>query len=204
MRAGKIIVVTLLVVAVLLAPAVTRSLRWGTNFEGLTVLATSRIDEYSANPFAANFYLVTPGMARWLLLNTDYPYAPCVASEIFDCSMPRAYLVVASLGTGNAQTDAFGYELLARLNEKDVDLDAYAADGLTALHAAILFSQPKTVAWLLKAGADAHRRIGADGISAGLDAVEFATLLHDRDAEKYAGVYQMLTAPVPDEVVTGN
>lgn len=177
-----------------LLPAMCRTIKWSSDAYGLIILATLPNDKFTFNPYSKYGYFVSPHMALWILKNFDYPYKKCseIGETIGTCDIPFIMWAGRTLGKGDSHSEKRTYEIIKFLIKKGEPLnDRY--NGMTMVHEAILYDQPKYLQMLLDAGADPKITIEREGKkSHGLDAFEFAELLESMNPGGYQGIKAVL------------
>ncbi|MCP4119006.1 MAG: ankyrin repeat domain-containing protein [Desulfobacteraceae bacterium] len=102
--------------------------------------------------------------------------------------------------TSTPRDEAFEY--VSFFLKKGFDINSIGFDGYTSLHAAILFNQPKDVAFLLERGADKNVKVGYRRIYGknektklfGMTALELANTFSKKDNQDRSEIIKMLTA----------
>lgn len=163
-----------LCVLISLVPSASRTVGLASDGYGLVTLAVLKGEEFSANPYDANGYLLSPAAAVWMMKTFDYPYGRCshLSEKIDICGAPLVAWqgrMLNSIDDGQrseggalaAEVDRAeqrAYSLLAVLIARGESVDA-PLDGFTPLHQAVLFNNPKYFKLLLAAGADLQARL---------------------------------------------
>jgi hypothetical protein len=161
----------------------------------LILLAGLGENNLSLNPFSEDGCFITPHLAVWILENFDHPYSLCLSlSRSFGiCGTPLIIWTGRGLGTESPAADERLYRVLHHLIQRGESVNA-SHDGLTALHEAVLYGNPRYAETLLTCGADPYAIIQRPGRkSHGLNAFEFAELLSIRDPNRFDAVRAILT-----------
>jgi ankyrin repeat protein len=108
------------------------------------------------------------------------------------CDMPLIMWAGRTLGNGDSEADKRAYEIIEYLIKKGEPLnDRYG--GMTVVHEAILFRQPKYLKMLLDAGADPKITIDRkDKKSHGLDAFAFVEFLERINSGGFRAIKEVL------------
>jgi len=172
--------VLILALVLSLIPALVRNYD-AIDARGLIVLATSEYGDVTMNPYDKDGYFITPRIAKWLLLNFDFPYERC--SIAFGCDQPLISFVGASLDySGNDSTEV-GFEILHHLIERGEDVDSRNY-GFTPLHEAVLSCNSRYIKILIEAGANIEAKIDNPEIkSDGLSVTELANSIDNSKDE---------------------
>jgi ankyrin repeat protein len=104
--------------------------------------------------------------------------------------------------TSKPRDEAFKY--VSFFLEKGFDINSVGFDGFTALHAAIIFNQPKDVAFLLERGADINVRVGYRRVYEkpeknsffGMNAIELAHHFSKKGNQDRSEIDKLLTVKI--------
>jgi ankyrin repeat protein len=148
------IITCILAFLVSLYPAVKDTYDFIRHAHGLVILAGLSEDDISINPYAKNSSFVSPSLAKWLLVNSDYPYKKCDETiRSINCKGP----LIQWAGRGIYQTDPVVdqrlYEIIEYFISRNEPINQ-RYQGLYAIHEAILFNNARYFKILLNAGVD--------------------------------------------------
>ena len=191
----RVVVIGVVILFLLsLIPATYRTITWSSDAYGLISLATLPKDKFTFNPYSKNGYFVGPAIALWILKHFDYPYNRCskISEIIGICDIPLIMWAGRTLGNGDSQSEKRAYEIIALLIKRGEPLND-RCNGMTVVHEAILYRQPRYLTMVLDAGADPHITIQRKGKkSHGLDAFEFVELLESMNPGGFQAIKQIL------------
>lgn len=185
-RRISFIAVTLLCV-VLVLPTAKRTLRLAGSANGLTTIALLGPSKWSLNPFSSNGIFLSPGIARWLLMNTDIPYRPCETASL-GCEVSLVAWAGRAKDHAPSEKRKRATELLRHFIARGEPVNQLS-QGLTPLHEAVLFGDAQYLDILLGAGADVRAKAAS-----GLTPLELCLHLEEKRASKRGPLCERLKA----------
>ena len=182
----------------------SRTWTFATTANGLTTIAMLGPDEWTLNPMSPNGLSISPGIAKWLLLHTDFPYAPCRKPNIF-CEAPIVSFVgaAANLQKSNPAKRELAFMLLSHFISHGVSINAKHS-GFTPLHDAVLLTDIRYLDVLLAVGADVRIKSDVSPYNkryAGLTPYEYCLKLVDAGDTRRALLCEHLRIREADALV---
>lgn len=179
----KIIIISAAIFLLSLLPSTLRVLSFASDAYGLTVIAVDAQGSWSLNPYSKNFMPLSSSMAMRILKNSEYPYSHCseLSRGMGSCHISHIAWVGRMMDKNQPEAVKRGLELIQYFVSRGEPLNE-KSNGLTPIHEAILFNNPKYLDALLKAGASPL--VKSDPNSKGraaLDAYEYLQLLDTKE-----------------------
>ncbi len=179
-----------------LYPAIERTYDLASDTHGLIIFSSFKEGQTTLNPYSKNGVMLTPGIALWLVENTEYHYGQCTTDFRIRNGVCKEPLVsYAGRGVDDVinMDKKTSFRLVKFFIARGEPINILSPFGMAPIHEAALYGNKEYFTLLLNSGADPSIRIeNPDKKWDGMNLIEFVEHLESNNPGKYKEFIELL------------